>query len=1002
MFICINSSAQFTHSGRGMYVNKFFKLSVNSTGAIIPDINRSILSFTDKEDSLLNYCKENHFTYLVLYDLYYVFGNPLYESYLCAFIEKAKTQYCIEKIGVASSCSAMFDDVAQIIPTPALFLPNNYDAGFQNKMNIIQRSLPLSDSLFYVSEVVKLGMRASIFNTSCSYKFDVLVSEYEFWNTTTDDCVGDNPTKDQKYVRYQELIDYMDAIRDDYNSTNTHQLFVETYLGYLNQNTIYSHQSIADWIDGSYNGKRRADRINPHYYASDATKLYSRTTTGWNNSGYYLTRFLDFCQGSTVNQTNLHPIFSSEYTYWGAGSTFLGQWFTQNINNNIFSAEKYFYNDWRDDAQNFNPTTVGDSALGTILQPGGVQWFASQYLLGHVDNPLLYTSNSPVCTNNGTNGSFQFQYQGPIEQGLSFKFYLTDAGSSVIRCGSDTSQFWPAYNPVTQSSIDLNAALGTCSLPIGNYDAHLILEFISSCSSCNLPCSVYTVPIQTVSVGSSGSIVALTPTTVCQGNAVFLQANSTEGGSTTYSWYDGTNPISGATSASYAVVPTATGTHNYSCKITSFVTGCSANRSNIIPVTINTHPSASIAVQSSSACSIVLKATPNSSTYKWQNGSVSSTFTANSGGSYSVAVTKNGCTSIAAYTVTKININKVSQTNACGNSASGSLTVNLYWGQSPYTLSWSGPVSGSIPGLPAGITTINNLSAGNYIVTLADANGCSRSLYPNPAIQSDTLFRWFFDSDGDGYGDIANYLNSCSKPPGFIKDSSDCNDFNFDSHPGAPELCNNEDDNCDGTVNEGCSFPLMLTLKLYIQGYYIATDSMIAVVDSVANPLLCDTIIVELHSPSSPYQQVYSSKSTINILGEGNFDFPSVYFSSYYFIVVKHRNAIETWSKDSVLFNAFTYNYDFTDAVDKAYGNNLADLGDGNFAIFSGDVSDGSLLHLQDGQINDADFLEVINAVHSFTNGYSVFDLTGNGMVESADFSILENNFSLLISSQRP
>lgn len=1002
MLLCIKTSAQFTHSGRGMYVNKFFKLSVNSSGAIIPDANRSILSFTDKEDSLLNYCKENHFTYLVLYDLYYILGNPLYESYLCSFLEKAKTQYCIEKIGVASSCSAMFDDVAQIAPSPALFLQNNFDPVFQNKMAIVQSSLPLSDSMFYVSEVAKLGMRASIFNTTCSYKFDVLVSEYEFWNTATDDCVGDNPSKDQKYVRYQELIDYMDAIRDNYNNSNTHQLFVETYLGYLNQNTIYSHQSIADWIDGSYSGKRRTDRINPHYYGSDATKLYSRTSAGWNNSGYYLTRFLDFCQNSTVNQTNLHPIFSSEYTYWGAGSTFLGQWFTQNVNNNIFSAEKYFYNDWYDDAQNFNPTTVGDSSLGTIVQPGGVQWFSSQYLMGHVDNPLLFTSNSPVCDSSGLNGNLQFQYQGPIEQGVSFTFYLSDAGSSVIRCGNDTAKFWPIYNPVTQSSIDLNAALGTCSLPIGNYDAHLILEFNSSCNTCNLPCSVYTAPIQTVSVVSAGKIVALTPTTVCQGNAVFLKANSTEGGSTTYAWYNGVNPISGATSATYAVAPTATGTHSYSCKITSSVAGCSANRSNIIPVNINTYPSASISVQSSSACSIVLKANPNSSTYKWQNGSTATTYTANNGGTYSVAVTKNGCTATATYTVTKINISKVSQTNACGNSASGSLTVNFYWGSSPYSLSWSGPVSGSMTGLFAGNTTINNLSAGSYNVTLTDANGCTRSLYPNPTINSDTLFRWYFDGDGDGYGDMANYLNSCTKPPGFIKDSADCNDLNFDAHPGSPELCNGTDDNCDGMVDEGCSFPFTLNLKLFIQGYYIATDTMIAVVDSLSNPLLCDTVIVELHSPASPYQQIYSSKRTINIFGEGIFDFPYVYFNRYYFIVVKHRNAIETWSKDSVLINTFTLSYDFSDAIDKAYGNNLADLGDGNFAFFSGDVTDGSVNGLQDGLINDADLSELINAAHSFTNGYSFFDLTGNGMVESSDFSIMENNFSLLISVQRP
>ena len=61
---------------------------------------------------------------------------------------------------------------------------------------------------------------------------------------------------------------------------------------------------------------------------------------------------------------------------------------------------------------------------------------------------------------------------------------------------------------------------------------------------------------------------------------------------------------------------------------------------------------------------------------------------------------------------------------------------------------------------------------------------------------------WYEDADGDGYGDADTETLSCESE-GLIADSSDCDDDDDDVNPGATEVCNEVDDNCDGSVDEG-------------------------------------------------------------------------------------------------------------------------------------------------------------------------------------------------------
>jgi len=60
---------------------------------------------------------------------------------------------------------------------------------------------------------------------------------------------------------------------------------------------------------------------------------------------------------------------------------------------------------------------------------------------------------------------------------------------------------------------------------------------------------------------------------------------------------------------------------------------------------------------------------------------------------------------------------------------------------------------------------------------------------------------WYLDRDGDGFGGTP-YL-ACSGPPGASATSEDCDDGQAGRYPGADELCNRVDEDCDDTIDEG-------------------------------------------------------------------------------------------------------------------------------------------------------------------------------------------------------
>ncbi len=70
------------------------------------------------------------------------------------------------------------------------------------------------------------------------------------------------------------------------------------------------------------------------------------------------------------------------------------------------------------------------------------------------------------------------------------------------------------------------------------------------------------------------------------------------------------------------------------------------------------------------------------------------------------------------------------------------------------------------------------------------------------SIDEDVQSTWFADADADGFGDAASPLDDCDPPDGYAATDDDCDDADPAVNPSADEVCNDVDDDCDGTIDE--------------------------------------------------------------------------------------------------------------------------------------------------------------------------------------------------------
>lgn len=107
----------------------------------------------------------------------------------------------------------------------------------------------------------------------------------------------------------------------------------------------------------------------------------------------------------------------------------------------------------------------------------------------------------------------------------------------------------------------------------------------------------------------------------------------------------------------------------------------------------------------------------------------------------------------------------------------------------------------------------------------------------------------------------------------------------------------------------------LLNLKAFIEGLYIGGGQMQAALynnfPGDFSSTDCDSVFIELRDPMSPSTLIAGSYGILQTDGNAEVKFPASLNNGAYYIVLRHRNSVETWSKVPVTFGAVT-NFDFT------------------------------------------------------------------------------------------
>jgi len=202
-------------------------------------------------------------------------------------------------------------------------------------------------------------------------------------------------------------------------------------------------------------------------------------------------------------------------------------------------------------------------------------------------------------------------------------------------------------------------------------------------------------------------------------------------------------------------------------------------------------------------------------TFQWSNGATTQNLANLTSGTYSLTITEtNGCistlqTQITAPAVLEVSLNQ--QTNiACTGETNGSISSQTSGGTAPYSFAWSS----------SGATTssLNNLSAGIYALTVSDANGCSDTLTatitePAPLSLSLNVIIDQLDCDLLPIGAITPVVTGGTAPVAFAWSDGNSENLRDDLTDGNYSLTISDNNGCTATAAATIFAPIVPTIN---------------------------------------------------------------------------------------------------------------------------------------------------------------------------------------------
>ena len=222
--------------------------------------------------------------------------------------------------------------------------------------------------------------------------------------------------------------------------------------------------------------------------------------------------------------------------------------------------------------------------------------------------------------------------------------------------------------------------------------------------------------------------------------------------------------------------------------------------------------------------------------------------------------------------------------------------------------------------------------------------------------------------------------------------STQLSQINFAGYPntGAIILSSGE------IVPNTSSSNINVSVTALLQGLYLGNGTLTAApfnADGVSPTNIADTVTIEIHDAISG-GLVLSLPAILSTNGVANFSISNTFSGLSYYLVLKHRNSVATWSAAPVLFSALGTSYNFTTSDTQAYGSNLLNNA-GVYLIYSGDIN-------QDGSIDFNDYPNLDISSSNGDLGYLPYDLNGDASVDFNDYPIIDVNSSNGVISMSP